>query len=121
MLEKLKFRKSLSVLENENKLASEIVDAVKEKMLTIDLETLKYDSQFLLDICKCVTKNQKHMCYKKKWGIEKKNVIIKVFHLLYGENIELSRIETMIEFIEDNALLNKSLFKMAFDLLTRFF
>ena len=120
-MEKLKFRKSLSVLENESKLACSIVETVKEKMESIDLNTLMYDSQFLVDICKCVDKNHKKLFYKT-WTIQKKNVVLKVYHLLYGDEVDMLRIDALIDFAEENNLINrKSLVRMFFELLGRFF
>lgn len=121
-MEKLKFRKSLSVLANESNLANHIVANIKESMTSIDLNTLMYDSQFIVDICKCVNANEKKMKYHKVWTIQKKNVVLKVFHLLYDDVVDLSRIETQIDFAEENGLISrKSLIRMSLELLGKIF
>ena len=120
-MENLKFRKSLSVLENESKLATTLVESIREKMQGVNLHTLKYDPQFLVDICKCVDKNHKKLVYKK-WTIENKNVVLKVYNLLYGDEVDMFRIESLIDFCEENDLIRrKSLLRLALEALTQFF
>ena len=121
-MEKLKFRKSLSILENETQLAKSIVDTVKEKMSEVDITTLMYDSQFLVDICKCVDKNQKNMTYQSKWTIQKKHVVLKAYFLLYADKVDMARIESLIDFAEENNLIKrKSIIRMVLELLGKFF
>lgn len=120
-MEKIKFRKSLSVLQSENALVHYVINEIKGSMEDIDLSTLKYDTQFLVDICKCVNKNARHLSYKG-WNIQKKNVVMKIYFLLYSDTVDMTRIENLIDFAEENGLIyRKSIFRMILEFFARFF
>lgn len=99
----VKFKNSLSLLKDENALVNGIVVSINSQLEGINMSTLKYSSQFVQDICyavECHTKGNRK--------IDKKTVALKVFSVLFGDDVDLSRIEETIENAHANKLLKQN-------------
>jgi hypothetical protein len=120
-MQEVKFTKSVRILENENKLVLQLIESIKLKLSEVDREALKYDSQYILDICRCAEKNRSGLSYKKVWNIDTKNIVLKVFSQLYNE-VNLDTVENIIDFANDNNLvLKRNVVKLIVDVFFKFF
>jgi hypothetical protein len=113
---KLKLRRSNAVLKEEKDLVSYIIDDIKEQLEHVDLETMKYNTQFINDIMTCIESSVNNKKGKKK--IDKKNVVLSVFTELFP-NIDLEQIEDKIKYVHENDMMTAN--SMAVKVLFGFF
>lgn len=107
-MKKLKLKNSLAILKNEKDLVRAIVDNVKEQLVDVDLNTMKYNTQLVTDIMICVESSVTNKKGRKK--INKKDIVLKVFEELF-KDVDLNVVEEMIEFAFENKLIsNHSIF-----------
>jgi hypothetical protein len=116
----VKFKNSLSLMKDEYSLVNAVAESVKEQLNGVDLSTIKYNAQLVNDICTCI----ENSCFPKKGKkkVDKKIVVLKVFTVLFGEDVDLNVVDEMIEFAHENKLIHKkTLLRSAYKLLRYFF
>jgi hypothetical protein len=117
---KVKLKNTLCLLKDEHALVNAVVASIKEQLEGVDLQTLKYNAQLVKDICVCIENSVYPKRGKKK--VDKKNVVLKVYTLLYGLDIDLNQIDDLVEFaFENNMIYKKSYLKPVFRIIRFFF
>jgi hypothetical protein len=101
----VKFKNSLCLLKDEYALVNAVADSVKEQLKGVDMETLKYSAQLVKDVCTCI-ENSVHQKFGKK-RVDKKNIVLKVFSVLYPDKIDLNVVDEMVEFAHENNMIHK--------------
>jgi hypothetical protein len=102
---KVKLKNTLCLLKDEHALVNAVVTSIKEQLEGVDLQTLKYNAQLVKDICTCIENSVYPKRGKKQ--VDKKNVVLKVYTLLYGIDIDLDQIDNLIEFAIENKMIHK--------------
>lgn len=116
---KVKLKNTLCLLKDEHALVNAVVASIKEQLEGVDLQTLKYNAQLVKDICTCIENSVFPKRGKKK--VDKKNVVLKVYTLLYGLDIDLNQIDDLVEFAFENHMIHKKTLLRSFVKLIRFF
>ena len=82
----VKFKHSLSLLKDENTLVNGIVQSIQQQLEGVNMLTLKYSAQLVNDVCNAVEMN-----VGNSRKLDKKTIVLKVFSVLFGDGIDLSR------------------------------
>lgn len=108
---KLKFQNGLKQLKDEKQLVKQFVDQLKIQLEGVDINTVKYNSQLVVDVCLCLEKyctQFKDVAIAKK--LNKKMIVLCVFQELY-KDIEIEKIDDAIEFAHQNGMLKLKLWR----------